>query len=639
MRTCLVVLALVAACHKESAKTEAAPTAPKSTTDADALWALAPDGATLGIVATPRAIAMADHAVADVRAAFKAAPELAPLAAQVDSALTEAFGSPTGHFADAGIAPAKGGALFVVPGGKTIFVVPLGDRDKFLAKVHGTKGKDEDKADAETCKTLRGYYVCVDSPELFARVGKGDLEKQLGKLGTRGEIEVIATDIPVMDAHVTALGAVQLARGAATVHATVLGLPPALTSRFGTPVKPRVDPKDAGFASVDLSAFLEEVPPLPLVAGVTLADVAHAIGGPLTITFPSGAFDFDLRVPLSSTAPVQTLLQHCADLPPLAALGATSTKGSCRLTVPLIGTTLEASVEGVELRIEARTPGQKTGGGVEMTAPGKQIAGEPWTFAFWGRGTFYAAPALPIPSLQSAPEDTQLGFRIFTLIDELGFAVRVEHQELHAEVTARTIWANPDGVVAKLAAIPTDDVIHGRAGSAASAIASGASGSPFAADYKAGVAGLAAPVSVLGILAAVAVPAFLDYTHKAKHNEAELELNRIGRNLKEYYADNGSLPKGDAPLTPATSCCQGPEGKCAADPAQWNNPIWRALAFEIYDPHLFRYSYHSDGKTATALAVGDLDCDGTAITYRLDVAPDPTGNLSVTLTEPPPNSD
>ncbi len=68
------------------------------------------------------------------------------------------------------------------------------------------------------------------------------------------------------------------------------------------------------------------------------------------------------------------------------------------------------------------------------------------------------------------------------------------------------------------------------------------------------------------------------------------------------------------------------------------NPTWQALDFEIDEPHLFRYGYHSDGKTVQAVAIGDLDCDGIDMTYHLELSA-PNGNPSATITEPPPNSD
>ena len=145
-------------------------------------------------------------------------------------------------------------------------------------------------------------------------------------------------------------------------------------------------------------------------------------------------------------------------------------------------------------------------------------------------------------------------------------------------------------------------------------------------------------VAGVGVLSAVAIPAFMDYMKKSKKTEASLQLNKLAKNLKVYYRVNGALPKGDAPLTPADSCCGGPSGKCAVRPEDWQQPIWQELDFQIDEPNLFRYRYHSDGTTAVVEAVGDLDCDTNMITYRLDVTSS-NGDATSIITEPAPNTD
>lgn len=81
---------------------------PASTADADALWALAPDGATVGIVVSPRAVAMVEHAWLDVRSLLATAPELASINQMLGTELTEAFGKPDVKLADVGLTPTKG---------------------------------------------------------------------------------------------------------------------------------------------------------------------------------------------------------------------------------------------------------------------------------------------------------------------------------------------------------------------------------------------------------------------------------------------------------------------------------------------------------------------------------------------------
>lgn len=47
-------------------------------------------------------------------------------------------------------------------------------------------------------------------------------------------------------------------------------------------------------------------------------------------------------------------------------------------------------------------------------------------------------------------------------------------------------------------------------------------------------------VAIIGILAAVAIPAFMDYMNKAKSTEAELNLDALRKKGKSAYDANAS---------------------------------------------------------------------------------------------------
>ena len=155
-------------------------------------------------------------------------------------------------------------------------------------------------------------------------------------------------------------------------------------------------------------------------------------------------------------------------------------------------------------------------------------------------------------------------------------------------------------------------------------------------------------VAIIGILAAVAIPAFMDYIKRSKKTEAALQLNKIGKNAKRAYSETSSYPQGTVAATPAKpggggaggGCCGSPTNHCAADPQAFaTEATWKLLDFQIDEPSLFRYEYDSGASTSfTAKATGDLDCDGTEIVYTL-AGTAAGGNPAVTLTEPAPNSD
>ena len=150
-------------------------------------------------------------------------------------------------------------------------------------------------------------------------------------------------------------------------------------------------------------------------------------------------------------------------------------------------------------------------------------------------------------------------------------------------------------------------------------------------------------VAIIGILAAVAIPAFMDYMKRSKKTEAALQLNKIGKNAKRVYSETSSYVVGSATATPtrpgAGGCCGGLNNHCAVNVAAFTgNTTWSALDFQIDEPSLFVYTYTGTAADFTSTAAGDLDCDNTEIVYTLTGAAT-AGNPSVVLTEPAVNAD
>jgi type IV pilus assembly protein PilA len=140
-------------------------------------------------------------------------------------------------------------------------------------------------------------------------------------------------------------------------------------------------------------------------------------------------------------------------------------------------------------------------------------------------------------------------------------------------------------------------------------------------------------VVVLGVLAAVAIPAFITYIRRAKTSEASDKVSLLTRNSVAYYIDaNTAVGRGvsgtavtlmfpvDEPETPTASCCDNADLRCVTPPDDWDAPTWMALQFAVTDPHYYRYAYDSSGagpgSLFTARAVGDLDCDGIFSTFE-----------------------
>jgi len=160
-------------------------------------------------------------------------------------------------------------------------------------------------------------------------------------------------------------------------------------------------------------------------------------------------------------------------------------------------------------------------------------------------------------------------------------------------------------------------------------------------------------VAIIGILAAVAIPAFLDYMKRSKATEAGEQLNAIGKVQKRAYGDNSSFTGTDGSQLPIAkdSCCGESGGtvtvkgtsvnnKCSADPAKFASATdgWSVMGFSVGEESAYTYSYKPGTATSTtafnAFATGDTDCDKVIATFTLQGTLDAAGNPSVTLVKP-----
>jgi hypothetical protein len=99
--------------------------------------------------------------------------------------------------------------------------------------------------------------------------------------------------------------------------------------------------------------------------------------------------------------------------------------------------------------------------------------------------------------------------------------------------------------------------------------------------------------------------------------DARLQLSKLSKTARIYFAMNADFPVGHVGSTPVTPCCRGANGECPPQREDWTNPVWQTLDFQIDEPHRFQYTWDSDGKTFTAKAVGDPECTGNTVTLVL----------------------
>jgi prepilin-type N-terminal cleavage/methylation domain-containing protein len=134
-------------------------------------------------------------------------------------------------------------------------------------------------------------------------------------------------------------------------------------------------------------------------------------------------------------------------------------------------------------------------------------------------------------------------------------------------------------------------------------------------------------VAIIGILAAVAIPAFIKYLRQARTAEAPPNLKKIFDAAatyfeKEHTQRDGTPVESQFPtsvaMTPTAACSGQTGGRCRG--TDWSDPTWQVLQFEINDPHYFQYEFVSSGTKNTAMftarAQADLDGDSTNSTYE-----------------------
>lgn len=139
-------------------------------------------------------------------------------------------------------------------------------------------------------------------------------------------------------------------------------------------------------------------------------------------------------------------------------------------------------------------------------------------------------------------------------------------------------------------------------------------------------------VAILGILAAIAIPAFLRYIKRTKTSEAALNVRKMFDGAVVFFTsdqvdDNGDMTPARFPFTPAAGGAGlvGPNppvadigrDKTVASATSWDG--WDGLDFAVTDPTNFAFQFNSAGLTEqaqfTAAAFGDLDDDSVYSTF------------------------
>lgn len=132
---------------------------------------------------------------------------------------------------------------------------------------------------------------------------------------------------------------------------------------------------------------------------------------------------------------------------------------------------------------------------------------------------------------------------------------------------------------------------------------------------------------VLGVLAALVIPSLMRTIKERRSAEATENLRVLFNAASEYYAAQVEEANGDnsqATFPGSTETAHPAEiGRKAVTTSDWHMvPVFRALEFEVLEPHFYQYSFESEGvgdnARFTASAFGDLNGDGVKSRFQME---------------------
>ncbi len=135
-------------------------------------------------------------------------------------------------------------------------------------------------------------------------------------------------------------------------------------------------------------------------------------------------------------------------------------------------------------------------------------------------------------------------------------------------------------------------------------------------------------VAIIGVLAAVAIPAFLKYIRRSKTVEATMNLRKMYDGAVAYYVGEHADAAGNiankqfpisGPAVPSLATLTSLGGnRYPSSPTDWKQAGWQALEFQVADPQVFSYTFTNNnvggtGVNASASMIANADQNGNGV--------------------------
>ncbi len=135
-------------------------------------------------------------------------------------------------------------------------------------------------------------------------------------------------------------------------------------------------------------------------------------------------------------------------------------------------------------------------------------------------------------------------------------------------------------------------------------------------------------VVIIGILAAIAIPAYQDYIVKSKASELQVELDHLVKGESIAYTGSSVSPSGNyqtptffsaGPIPVAGQVAAGT--KTTPTATTWTGANWSTIGFSISDPFSGQYEVTATATTYNAVARADFDANagGTCTTTNCTI--------------------